>query len=468
MGEIKKGRCKLPLKIVLETLTNVETNIREFQNSHQEGVKKLQKRAKTKYKSSARDAMLIDIANKTNSTRLNEAVSMWNCGRIATVENGKATGRYCHSKYCPLCSKMKAMNRVEKYSPELQEMNNPVFITLTLPNVEAGLIAGAQKYMVNTWRKIYKNLHQKGVRVKGMWSMETTINVETKTVHPHIHMIVEGDINTMMIRPDELTEEDSRNKYFRVSNTVSGDRRKSLQYVSNENTKYREGDHTKVRWTNDIIELWLQFVEDADERAQHAKPLIADRLINCEVWTEGKYNALEMFKYSVKGYECNIKKLAGMDKANADKTVYETFREIYIPMLLEVMEKTTRLRNFQTFGGFGKSDEGKAVEQVEQEEAEEIELKATIRGIEIDNTTLTLVKAAYIDTATGEIIAEHKATWSETQKIEVLTDRRSEGELQQIVERGEKKLMEIKKGYKVTGTGNRRLLTEKGKRSLLT
>jgi hypothetical protein len=428
----------------------MSTNVGEFPNTHHTGVEKLSKRAKIKYRSSARDAMLIDIANRKNSTRLKEAIGIWNCGRYTTVSNGVATGKYCHSKYCTLCSKMKAMSRLDKYSPELKAMNNGVFITLTLPNVESGLIAGAQIYTKKIWKKINDTLLQRGIKIKGMWSMETTINVESKKVHPHIHMIVDGDINARMIRPDELTETDNRNKYFRVCNAVRGEARKLLPFVNNGSSRYREGDHTKLMWTNDIIELWLKHVEDADRRAQNAKPLIADRLINSEVWTEGKYNALEMFKYSVKGFECNIKKLASMDRDKVDKTVYETFKDVYIPMLLEVMELTVRMRNFQTFGGFGKVYEGKEIEQIDQEETEEIELKATIRGMEIDDTTLKLIKAAYVDTNTGEVVAEHEATVSEIKKIEVLTDRRSEGEIQQIVERGEAKIMNIDKGYKIS------------------
>lgn len=413
----------------------METKIKGNSQLPNKNLEKLGKRAKKKYRNRPVNAALLEYANTTGSYKTGEIVRMWNCSRYLTVTNGIATGHYCHSKHCPVCNTILAMNRLEKYQDEIATMVNPTFITLTIPNVNVEELAKANERIKNTWRRIYKILHQQGRAIKGMWRFEQTINVKTQTVHPHIHLIIDGEVNTNMIHYSQATE-DHKKHMIKVWNTITGEKRKSLQSVG-YNNKYKEGDRCSLWYTNDIKEMWLNHIENAELWAQKVTPVGKIALDETN-----KFNALEMFKYSIKGFECNIKEIAKRCSSNIETEIYKMFNEVYIPIYARSMELMHKQRGFGTFGGFGKHDEEKTDTSIEEQENEEIDLKANIKGLPIDDTTLELNENKYIDQNTGEIIAEYKITKKEYYKNELLTSHKTDKEIDNLYKQVNDKLNE--------------------------
>lgn len=91
---------------------------------------------------------------------------------------------------------------ISHYLSQLEEMENPYFVTLTLPTCTAKELPERIKYFEATWRKIYKRSHEKRVkeinekdiRLNGVRSMECTLRPDDM-YHYHMHLIVEGKTN---------------------------------------------------------------------------------------------------------------------------------------------------------------------------------------------------------------------------------------------------------------------------------
>lgn len=100
---------------------------------------------------------------------------------------------YCKNRFCAVCGAIKTANLINGYMPELQKMNDPQFMTLTIKAVEGRFLKTAINRMNSVMRKIQKHLTKYDkIKLYGLRKLECNYNPERKTYNPHYHFIIEG------------------------------------------------------------------------------------------------------------------------------------------------------------------------------------------------------------------------------------------------------------------------------------
>lgn len=120
------------------------------------------------------------------------------CGRLAAYvcESGCGTvaGRnayHCKDRLCPYCAARRGAQLAEKFLPLIQEMANPLLLTLTVKNgphlAERGrhLLANAKRLRR---QKVWKD------HIPGGISVEEVAHGGVTHWHPHLHMVIDSDL----------------------------------------------------------------------------------------------------------------------------------------------------------------------------------------------------------------------------------------------------------------------------------
>lgn len=138
------------------------------------------------------------------------------CGEQRTVETR------CKKRWCPVCARQISAARVGKYAGAVESMQWPLFVTLTVPNVDR-LHLDTIRWM----RRAYRKLRQRkwwGDAVKGgIASLEITNT--GKGWHPHIHSILDCRWLSKTVPPPKPFESRAsmRNKFERAAKEVAAE-----------------------------------------------------------------------------------------------------------------------------------------------------------------------------------------------------------------------------------------------------
>ncbi|MEK6495497.1 protein rep [Myroides odoratimimus] len=115
---------------------------------------------------------------------------------LLTNEVGKIHTTYCKNRWCLTCNRIKTARLINAYLPQLEELFQPVFVTLTLPTVSGEDLSIRIAEMEKEWRAIYKNTKQGKYKktyqiFKGIRKAECTIR-PGGLYHYHFHFIIDG------------------------------------------------------------------------------------------------------------------------------------------------------------------------------------------------------------------------------------------------------------------------------------
>lgn len=116
----------------------------------------------------------------------------YHCIDDATVVNGKfQTHHYCNNRWCPVCGRIRTAKIINGYGSQLESIEELSMLTLTIPNVSAFELPIAVHDMGKVFRKIIDNYRRRkqDFEIDGVRKLEVTYNEETKTYHPHYHII---------------------------------------------------------------------------------------------------------------------------------------------------------------------------------------------------------------------------------------------------------------------------------------
>ena len=71
------------------------------------------------------------------------------------IQNGNTfTARYCKQRWCRICNRIRTGKLMHGYSDAISAMQNPQFVTLTIPNVLGEQLRETIKEMLSNIRKI--------------------------------------------------------------------------------------------------------------------------------------------------------------------------------------------------------------------------------------------------------------------------------------------------------------------------
>lgn len=121
----------------------------------------------------------------------------YHCSSVMIIRDGQYQSKRCKHKECLRCQRITTYKRVITYLPIIRTWGDPVFLTLTIPNVWDKNLRESQKMMTRNFRRVLKRLEKQGVKVVGTRNMETTFNPDRhknnlSPYHPHLHCIIDG------------------------------------------------------------------------------------------------------------------------------------------------------------------------------------------------------------------------------------------------------------------------------------
>lgn len=162
---------------------------------------RLLKRARKKFLSAALAADLVKLDSPLNKAY---AITHGCCATLSVDQSGELHSLfYCRRRWCSTCASINMATLIEKYSPELKQMTDPQFVTLTVRNCRADKLPAVLDLMRKTWRKITDSARKKGIPLRGIRKTEIKSS-ERKGFHPHFHIIVEGAPSAEWLRSQWL------------------------------------------------------------------------------------------------------------------------------------------------------------------------------------------------------------------------------------------------------------------------
>lgn len=126
-------------------------------------------------------------------------INSWWCGSVIEQTGKKLTSQYCKTRWCNTCNNIRTAKLIHTYSPALKELSDPYMITLSMPNVPAGLLAVAIKHHNKAMTKIINAIKPHYPNISGIRKIECTYNHIQDTYHPHLHVIVSGEAEANLI-----------------------------------------------------------------------------------------------------------------------------------------------------------------------------------------------------------------------------------------------------------------------------
>ena len=112
------------------------------------------------------------------------------CCNYVSKSNGKLTSRYCNSRACLVCNRIRTGKLLNQYKPLFDKLEKPYFLTLTKPTVKADDLKDGISDTIKEFSRISDVLRKRGIRLHALRKLECTY---TKgRFHAHLHLIVDG------------------------------------------------------------------------------------------------------------------------------------------------------------------------------------------------------------------------------------------------------------------------------------
>jgi len=191
--------------------------------------KSLSTRASRKYRTNQILAPLLHYSKSIDSPLHNHYQKAFYCNTSLTQINGKLTGKYCNSRVCHTCNRIRTAKQINGYEPIMARSvlggNRIAFATLTIPNVKDTELKDIIKIMKKELSLIQRVLKERrGVTAKGITKLEITWSFKRKDFHPHFHILSDSfEYNQMIIeewlkRFPTATIKAQENKYATIKN----------------------------------------------------------------------------------------------------------------------------------------------------------------------------------------------------------------------------------------------------------
>jgi len=173
--------------LILDTLAQVPPN----------SLKGLQKRARSKWYTTA----IVSRLKYLEETTLRKYYShAWNCNHKLYQDGKKLTSRYCNTRVCHICTRIRTAKLMNGYVDQLMKLDDVEFVTLTIPNCKGKDLDLIVDRILKQIVLIIRNLREKkGIKISGIRKLEITYNVSTDTFHPHLHLLVDKNSGNLIV-----------------------------------------------------------------------------------------------------------------------------------------------------------------------------------------------------------------------------------------------------------------------------
>ncbi len=204
---------------------------------------KLQKRARSKFITTLLTKKLISL-NSPNKGRYIKSLS---CANTITHADGKITSKYCGSRWCMVCNRIRTGKYINIYAPILETWGKSYLVTLTVPNCTADDLSSTIDLMNQTVRRITDMFRKRKLTFRAVRKLEVTYNDVRNNYHPHFHFVVEGEEQSSLLLSEWLKRLPNTTFVAQDIREFNGDLREMFKYVTKLFTKSKEtGEYKEV------------------------------------------------------------------------------------------------------------------------------------------------------------------------------------------------------------------------------
>lgn len=124
------------------------------------------------------------------------------CNDILLQDGRNISSRYCKTRFCVICNRIKTAKVINEYLPIIDGLSDLTMLTLTIPSVKADQLPSAYKMMLESFRRITRNIKKNYPQnsVIGFRAYECNYNSKKDTFNPHFHILMEGKTNAFLIK----------------------------------------------------------------------------------------------------------------------------------------------------------------------------------------------------------------------------------------------------------------------------
>lgn len=124
----------------------------------------------------------------------------WNCCNTIYQDGQKLTSKYCNTRICHVCNRIRTAKLMNGYVSQLFNFQDLEFVTLTLKNCSRQDLDKVVDEILRQIVLIIRNLREKkGINVSGIRKIEITYNAITDTYHPHLHLLVDKNVGNQIV-----------------------------------------------------------------------------------------------------------------------------------------------------------------------------------------------------------------------------------------------------------------------------
>jgi len=155
-----------------------------------DGREKLKKRARAKHFTVP---LVIGLAELRSPLEKSYRNAYYCADKLHQDEAGVLRGKYCGTRWCLVCNRVRIARAVNRYHPVLGTWPTPRFVTLTIPNVPGSALRDTISEMLRGLAALNRAIRRTdGLPFRGLRKLECTYNPVRGDFHPHFHLVVDG------------------------------------------------------------------------------------------------------------------------------------------------------------------------------------------------------------------------------------------------------------------------------------
>ncbi len=149
----------------------------------------LRKRARSKFLSLPLATRLAELRSPLEKSYRNTIY----CASTLRQNGGKLVGKYCGNRWCLVCNRVRTARAISRYKPVLDQWREPMFVTLTVRNVQGEQLAETIGEMLARFAAARRGITRTdGLSFEALRKLECTHNQHRGDYHPHFHALVNG------------------------------------------------------------------------------------------------------------------------------------------------------------------------------------------------------------------------------------------------------------------------------------
>lgn len=155
----------------------------------------LLRRARSKYLSTKLARSLLAL---NSPLRKQYMQSLYCCSTIVVDSNEIKSSYYCKNRWCQNCQRVLMSKIISKYQPQLEQLDDLYFVTLTAPTVPASMLPNQIERFLKAWQKITNQARRDRSDFKGVRKSECKPKYRGDgyyEYHFHYHIIISGKEN---------------------------------------------------------------------------------------------------------------------------------------------------------------------------------------------------------------------------------------------------------------------------------